>query len=470
MNSSCVARLVFCVVVTTGWLWSAPPKPNILILFTDDQSFETIRALGNTEIDTPHLDTLVARGTTFTRAYNMGSFVPAVCVASRAMLMTGRSLWQSKRVYDNLDAERLAGHLWPQMLARVGYRTYFSGKWHLPTDATRVFDVVSHVRPGMPKTNPEAYNRPLAGEPGPWSPSAEKWGGYWEGGKHWSEVTADDAIGFLDEAAKRPEPFFLYAAFNAPHDPRQAPQAYVDRYPPSRISVPRNFLPEYPHNEVMDAGRSLRDERLAPFPRTPEAVRVHRGEYYALITHLDEQIGRVLAALERSGKADSTWIFLTADQGLAVGHHGLFGKQNMYEHSLRVPFILIGPGAPRGRRIDSPIYLQDMMATTLELAGVEKPAQVFFHSLLPFLDEAEPASQYPEIYGAYREQQRAIVHGDYKLIQYPAGGIIRLFNLKDDPDEMKDLANSASHRALAKDLLARLHRLQETMDDPLTKP
>lgn len=459
-------RIVFCVVVATGCLWGAPSRPNILILFTDDQSFETVHALGNVEIDTPHFDRLVARGTTFTRAYNMGSFVPAVCIASRAMLMTGRSLWQAKRVYDNLDAERLAGRLWPQMLSRAGYRTYFTGKWHLPTDPEQVFDVVRHVRPGMPKDRPEGYNRPPAGQPDPWSPSDAQRGGYWEGGRHWTEVTADDAIGFLEEAADRPEPFFMYTAFNAPHDPRQAPQTFVDRYPPERISVPRNFLPEYPYNAVMGAGRTLRDERLAPFPRTPEAVRVHRGEYYALITHLDEQIGRVLAALERSGKAGNTWIFLTADQGLSVGHHGLFGKQNMYDESLRVPFIVVGPGAPAGRHLETRIYLQDMMATTLELAGLEKPEQVFFNSLVPLLRNQEHSSPYREIYGAYRDQQRAIVYDDFKLIRYPAGNVVRLFALKDDPDEMNDLASSPSSQSILDDMLTRLRRLEESMNDP----
>lgn len=469
MDVSRVLRLVVCIGLIKVGLWSTPSRPNFLILFTDDQSFETIRALGNAEIETPNFDSLVSRGTTFTRAYNMGSFVPAVCIASRTMLMTGRSLWRSKRAFDGMDAERVAGRLWPQMLARAGYRTYFSGKWHLPTDAAGVFDVTKHVRPGMPKDSPEGYDRPRPGGHGTWSPSAKKWGGYWEGGRHWTEVTADDTIAFLEEVSKRAEPFFIYSAFNASHDPRQSPKRYVDMYPPAHISVPRNFLPEYPYSEAMGAGRTLRDERLTPFPRTPDAVRLHRAEYYALVSHLDAQIGRVLAALERTGKAGSTWIFVTADQGLAVGHHGLMGKQNMYEHSLRVPFIVIGPGVPQGRRIEAPIYLQDMMATTLELAGVEKPAQVFFHSLLPMLRELRPVSPYPEIYGAYRDLQRAIVHDEFKLVQYPAAGVVRLFNLADDPEEMKDLAQLSPYQALKRDLLAHLHRLQEAMQDPLIR-
>ncbi|HAV61561.1 MAG TPA: choline-sulfatase, partial [Verrucomicrobiales bacterium] len=108
------------------------------------------------------------------------------------------------------------------------------------------------------------------------------------------------------------------------------------------------------------------------------AVKVHRQEYYAIITHMDAQIGRILDALEATGKADNTHIFFTADHGLAVGHHGLLGKQNMYEHSLRPPLIVAGPGIPRGRRIEARVYLQDIMPTTLELAGAPVPDHVEF--------------------------------------------------------------------------------------------
>jgi len=460
--------LVFLVAFAGSSLTGhSSEKPNILVLFTDDQAVETIRALGDIDIDTPNLDRLVARGTTFTYAYNMGSYSPAVCVASRTMLMTGRSLWEAERLHANADEERAAGRFWPQLLAGAGYRTYFTGKWHVRADVTKAFDRASHVRPGMPKDTPVGYGRPREGQPDSWSPSDPAYGGFWEGGTHWTEVTADDAISFLAEAKARPEPFFMYVAFNAPHDPRQAPQTHVDQYPLRRIAVPRSFLPEYPHNEAIGSGRTLRDERLAPFPRTEHAVKVHRAEYYAMVTHLDEHIGRVLAALEQSGKADNTWIFLTSDHGLAVGHHGLFGKQNMYEHSLRVPFIVVGPGVDAGRRVATPIYLQDMMATTLELAGVEKPEHVFFHSLLPQLRSDVARGMYPEIYGAYLGLQRAILHGGYKLIHYPSADVVRLYDLTRDPEETRDLANDPAHQSVREDLVLRLRRLQERMDDPL---
>lgn len=449
-------------------LSAAPARaPNILFLFADDFSYEAIRAFGHTDIDTPHLDRLVARGTTFTHAYNMGSWSPAVCIASRTMLITGRSVWDAQSIHATTDAERVAGRLWPQLLAAAGYQTYFTGKWHIQAKAERAFDVARHVRPGMPRDVPAGYNRPAPGVPDPWSPSDPKFGGFWEGGKHWSEVGADDAIEFIADARKGTKPFFMYVAFNAPHDPRQSPAEYVNRYPLERIAVPRSFLPEYPHNEAMGAGRGLRDEKLGPFPRTEHAVKVNRQEYYALITHLDAQIGRVLAALEASGQADNTWIFFTADHGLAVGHHGLFGKQNMYDHSLRVPFIVAGPGVAAGRRLSAPIYLQDIVPTTLALANTTAPNQVFFQNLLPLLRGETTASRYPAVYGAYLARQRAVIHEGWKLILYPTAKVARLYNLGADPEERTDLAGRPEHAARQRQLFHELLKLQSQLGDTL---
>ncbi len=328
----------------------AQEKPNILFLFADDFTFDAISALGRTDIETPNLDELARRGTTFTNAYNMGSWSGAVCVASRNMLLTGRTVWRAEKLAGKTQAESDAGRLWPQLLKQSGYLTYMTGKWHIQAKPETAFDVVRHVRPGMPETVEESYNRPLTGKLDSWSSSDKRLGGFWEGGKHWTEVAADDAIDFIQEAKQKSDPFFMYVAFNAPHDPRQAPQDFLDRYPVERMKVPVSFLSDYPYSSLIGCGPTLRDEKLAPFPRTEEAVKVHRREYYALISHLDAQIGRILDALEQSGKDRNTWIFFTADHGLAVGKHGLFGKQNMYDHSVRVPFLVAGPSVTPGTR------------------------------------------------------------------------------------------------------------------------
>tara|TARA_R110002073_G_scaffold108132_7_gene242948 strand:- start:1068 stop:2483 length:1416 start_codon:yes stop_codon:yes gene_type:complete len=444
---------------------SAAEKPNIVFIFADDMCFDTIAGLGNSEIQTPNLDALARRGTTFTHAYNMGSWSGAVCVASRTMLNSGRYVWNANAIYKTSDNERKEGRWWSELMKSAGYRTYMTGKWHCTASAEKSFDVARDIRPGMPKDTPAGYNRPAADGSDPWSPSDPKFGGFWQGGTHWSEVVANHAEDFLSDAASQDDPFFMYLAFNAPHDPRQSPQEYVDRYPSDSVAVPKNFQPTYPYAESIGCGKGLRDERLGPFPRTEHAVQVHRGEYFALITHMDDQIGRILKAVEASGKADNTWIFFTADHGLAVGQHGLFGKQNMYDHSVRVPFIAVGPGVKPNAKIEQPIYLQDVMPTTLELAGAAKPEYVEFHSVLPML--AGETGSLDEIYGCYLNLQRSIRTDKYKLIVYPKAKTVRLYDIEKDPLEMHDLAGDAAMQPTVKELFVRLQALQKSMNDEL---
>ena len=440
-------------------------RPNIVFVFADDQCFETIRELGNQEIETPNLDRLVRQGTTFSHAFNMGSWSGAVCVASRTMLNTGRFVWNANAVHAKSEQEREQGRWWSEYMKQAGYRTYMTGKWHCKANADKAFDVARDIRPGMPKATAAGYNRPAADGSDPWSPSDPKFGGFWEGGTHWSEVVANHATDFFSDAGKHESPFFMYLAFNAPHDPRQSPAEYVARYPASSILIPDNFQPLYPYASEIGCGPKLRDERLAAFPRTPEAIQVHRQEYYAIITHMDAMIGRVLDALNASGKADNTWIFFTADHGLAVGQHGLLGKQNMYDHSVRVPFIVAGPGVAKNQRINEAIYLQDVMPTTLELAGIEKPKHVEFNSLLPML--AGGQSPYDSIYGCYLKKQRSIRTDQYKMIAYPAAKTLRLYDTKHDPLEKNDLAQEPGMKPILADLFRRLIALQDTMNDDL---
>ncbi len=440
-------------------------RPNIVFIFADDQCFETINELGNTEIQTPNLDRLVRQGTTFSHAFNMGSWSGAVCVASRTMLNTGRFVWNANAIHAKSEQEREQGRWWSEYMKQAGYRTYMTGKWHCKANAERAFDVARDIRPGMPKATAAGYSRPAADGTDPWSPSDPKFGGFWEGGTHWSEVVANHSKDFLSEAGKQESPFFMYLAFNAPHDPRQSPAEYVARYPAKSILVPDNFQALYPYASEIGCGPKLRDERLAAFPRTPESIQVHRQEYYAIITHMDAMIGQILEALAASGKADNTWIFFTADHGLAVGQHGLLGKQNMYDHSVRVPFIVVGPGVAKNRKINEAIYLQDVMPTTLELAGINKPEHVEFNSLLPLL--AGGQSPYESIYGCYLAKQRSIRTDQYKLIAYPEAKTLRLYDIERDPLEKNDLAQAPGMKPILADLFERLIALQTKMNDDL---
>jgi len=454
----------------------AAAKPNIVFILTDDQAPDTVAAgkiwdAGTCGIRTPHMDRLYQNGTSFNRAYNMGAWTAAVCVSSRSMLVTGRFLWHAQVAEKNGYRDQLENRsFWPQRMKSAGYTTYMSGKWHVEAPVKRLFDHTAHVRLGMPKTVNKSYNRPVEGKPDTWLPWDESNGGYWEGGKHWSEVLADDAEAFIRQAAEEKAPFFMYLAFNAPHDPRQSPKSFVDMYPLEQVRVPANFLTKNPHYSAMGIGpqnmSGMRDETLAPFPRTEFAIKTHRREYQALVTHLDAQVGRIIEALADSGLSGNTYVIMTSDHGLALGRHGLMGKQNMYEHSLRVPFVITGPDIPKGRSIDTRIYMQDAMPTSLELAGAENNG-VEFRSVLPLVKE-ERARPHESIYGAYGQRaQRAVIDGNHKMILYPADKTVMIFDLAKDPLEMNDIAARPESVEIKKRLFARLRELQKQTGDTL---
>lgn len=393
-------------------------------------------------------------------------------MASRSMLLTGRFVWRAREEEKGKFAETVAQKkTWSQRMKRAGYSTYMSGKWHVQTDAKKIFDHTVHIRPGMAPTVPESYNRPIEGKPDRWNPADPQTRGLWTDGKHWSEVLADDAESFVKQAAGQKKPFFLYLAFNAPHDPRQAPQSWLDQYPVDHIPLPENFLPTNPHRVIMgmenaNGGNVLRDEKLAPFPRTEYAIRTHRKEYYALVSHTDEQVGRILKALDDAGVADQTMIIFTSDHGLAVGRHGLMGKQSMFEHSMRVPFVIAGPRVPKGKIVNERIYLQDAVATALDFAEADCDG-IDFKSLRPLMVGSQQ-KHYDAIYGAYEAgSQRAVIDGKDKLILYPKGKVALLFDLEKDPLEKDPVAQSPASDAIKKRLFAKLLDLQKQNGDSL---
>ncbi|KGK30969.1 sulfatase-like hydrolase/transferase [Cellulophaga sp. E6(2014)] len=469
-----------------------PKKPNIVFIFTDDQTYSSIHALGNSEIITPNMDAMVHEGTTFTNAYNMGSWSGAVCAASRAMLISGRSVWRANNFRQHWIRNDSIDKTWGKLLQNNGYETYMTGKWHVDAPAQKVFEHTTHIRPGMPKDAwdhatmvakfdslskipnaksqdimPNGYNRPLSLNDTTWDPTDTSKGGFWKGGQHWSEVLKDDAIGFINTAKTSEKPFFMYLAFNAPHDPRQAPREYQDLYAVENMTVPKSYMPEYTYRHAIANGDNLRDEALAPFPRTELAIKTHKKEYYASISHVDAQIGKIIEALKNSGKMDNTYIIFTADHGLAMGRHGLLGKQSLFDHSIRPPMIILGPDIPKNKKTNVDVYFQDAMATSLDLAGIDKPKYIEYNSFLNIAKEKESKSSYDAIYGAYLDVQRMIRKNGYKLMVYPKIKKILLFDLKNDPEEMNDISKLPEEQKRIKTLFLDLQKLQKEMDDPL---
>ena len=442
-------------------------RPNFLFLIADDLTYRSIHSLNNKEVDTPNLDRLVREGACFTHCFHQGSWSAAVCVPSRVMLNSGLSAFRAQKLLDSVP-------LWGQSLGKAGYETYIAGKWHLdPTSLQRSFKQMGPIGPGMFESTPEAYHRPSPGNH--WSPSDKSLKGHWLDTSLWlnaphremrhsCSIWALEAVAHLTKvAAKQQNPFFMYVGFNEPHDPRQSPREYLDKYPQARIEIPPNYLPEHPFNE---GDHTIRDELLAPFPRTKEAVRLHRSEYYALISYLDYQVGVILQALERSGKAENTYVILTADHGLAVGEHGLMGKQNMYDHSIRMPLLISGPGIAKGKRIDELVYQHSLFATTCELAGVPAPSTVEFPSLAGLLRDGRSKGQ-EAVFCYYKNFQRAVRTKEHKLIVYPQAAMVQLFDMVNDPWEARNLASDPKYASIKNDLMQRLQEIRTELGDPL---
>lgn len=425
-------------------------RPNVLILFADDQRADTIAALGNPLIKTPNLDRLVRRGVSLDRACMQGAFTAATCVPSRAMLLTGRNLF-------HIEGKRGNEETWPEAFGRAGYTTFVSGKWH-NSDAMLVssFQIGRGVFAGG-MTNPlqARVSDIVDGRLGP--PHAVE--------KHTCEVFADEMIRFLRE--HQGSPFFAYVPFNAPHDPHVVPPEFPVRYDPATIPLPPSFLPLHPWN---NGEMTIRDEQILPWPRTPVQVRDLLTDYYRYVSYLDFQIGRVLDALEASSHAANTIVVFSADSGVARGSHGLIGKQNLYDlDAVRVPLVIAGPGIPENRRSDALVYLFDLLPTLGGLCGVPGPAGsdgIDFGASL--LDPAKPARN--ALVFAYRNVQRAVCDGRWKLIRYPQVDRTQLFDLKTDPHEARNLASDPTQADRVAALMELLERELRRSGDgtPLT--
>ena len=420
-----VPRFVLLLLLAHG-IAIAAPGPNILFLFNDDQRADTIAALGNPIIKTPNLDRLCKRGMAFTRAYMQGGFNGATCVPSRAMLLSGQSLF-------HVDEKLMSQETWPTAFGKAGYDTFASGKWHngVPSLAASFQRARGIFAGGM--TNPmHAKINNLEGD---------KLAAPVDPGKHICEAFADEAITFLKE--KHEKPFFCYVAFDGPHDPHVVPDDFPIHYKPDATLLPPNFLPQHP----FDNGEMvIRDEMLLAHPRTPADVQSMLADYYRYISFLDMQIGRILDTLASSPAAENTIVVFSADSGVARGSHGLIGKQNVYEHSMRVPLIIAGPGVAANTKTEAMCYLYDVLPTLGKLCGVsvadKSDAREFSATLS---DPGKPART--EMVFAYQKVQRAIRDDRWKLIRYPQINKTQLFDLQTDPFEKNDLSSKETVKA-----------------------
>lgn len=409
-----------------------PPRPNILFIIADDQSPMDLSVYNpQASLQTPVLDKLAAEGMVFDRAYHMGAFQGAVCLASRHMIMSGRTVWHLS-IGPGTDRQcppDLEQNSMPAVFNRAGYATMRTCKNGNSYEAANKLFTVRH--------------------------DASKLGATEETGSAWH---AQQVLNYLRdrETARDTKPFLIYLGFSHPHDTRDGTPELLAKYgavnhadkdslPPANDKqppLPSNYLPGHP---FPDGHPGLRDEVAVSGvwdKRDPRTIRNEIGRYNACSENIDIQIGRVLEKLAAMGELDNTYIVYTSDHGIAVGRHGLQGKQNLYEHTWRVPYLVKGPGIKPGSRATGNIYLLDTLATLCDLAGIETPSSnegISFKSVL----EGEQTIVRDVMYGTYsggtKPGMRSVRQGDWKLIEYDVlDGTVRekqLFNLAENPHE-----------------------------------
>ena len=457
---ACFAAALF-VWITCG---ADARQPNILFIVSDDQRPDTIRALGNKIIQTPNLDRLVARGAVFSRAI---AAYP-ICHVSRAEILTGCCAFRALPAYPG-------GALDPKLATfaatfrKAGYTTCYTGKWHNDGQPrSRGYTTTSGLfssggAKGSKGAEFDTQGHRATGYTG-WT--FKKDDGAVETDKgvgltpRTSEHVADGAISFIKQ--KHDKPFLLHVNFAAPHDPRMMPPGYEGRYDPKKTPLPKNFARQHPFDHGNINGR---DEVLLKKPLDEDDVRRELACYYAVITHMDEQIGRIFAALDEAGETGSTLVVFTADQGLAVSSHGLMGKQNMYEHTVGVPLIMAGPNLPVGKQFAAQCYLRDVFPTACEIAGIAIPDTVQGRSLTPVL-QGKTDQLYPFVVAYFTGTQRMIRDERWKFLSYPQARQTQLFDLKNDPLELNNLAADPAYQATRRDLELTLSRWLQERGDP----
>ncbi|GMQ33576.1 sulfatase-like hydrolase/transferase [Algoriphagus taiwanensis] len=432
-------------------------KPNILFLFADDQRADALGVSGNSHIQTPTLDQLAKEGSRFTNAYVMGGNHGAICMASRAMLLSGQSLF---RVYDRLNGVETM----TMDFAKAGYTTFGTGKWHNEKEAFEAsFQQAKNVYLGGMANH---YDIPLRdyGPDGKLGEPTRK--GYS------TEIFAQTAIDFLNSQKDASNPFFCYVAFTVPHDPYSPELGLIGKYPDGSIPLPENYQPFHPF-QFDDL--TVRDENLTGWPRKPEVIQMILSDYYALVTHLDTQIAKIIQTLKDNGQYENTIIVYAADNGIAAGSHGLLGKQSLYEHSMKVPLIIKGPGVPQGKELDAFAYIHDLYPTLAELAGIPKREDVDGKSLAKVLSGEERQVR-ETLFTAYRNTVRAVRDQKWKLIRYPERDFTQLFDLENDPEEINNLAEDPRFESEKTKMMELLETSQREFGDtialtaPLLKP
>ncbi len=422
-------RVLFKILVTVFLAFpiknsTQAAKPNVLFFFTDDQRADAVGALGNPNVKTPYMDRLIRDGFLFDQAYCQGAMTQAVCLPTRSMLLSGKSLFRAPRSLDR-------GMTLPVAFRKSGYKTFMTGKWH--NGAQSLIDGFNEAEKiflgGASGTHYRVrMNRLKNGQMEPID-SIDRFA---------TDIFSDEVIGFLKRHKKSDPPFFCYVPFTAPHSPFTPPEGFQNLYSPSEIVLPPNIQTGNPRGQAAGS-RQRRGRGRGRGPQTRESIQENYALYYAMITNLDHHIGRILNTLKETGQEKNTIVLLANDHGLAMNSHGMGGKANSYEESSKVFISISGPGIPSGQKSSALVYLYDLFPTLCDLTGIPTPNGLEGHSLNGIIHgKEETIREY--LFTAYLDTQRSIRDSKYKILHHMKENKVELFDLKSDPHETKDLS------------------------------
>ncbi len=449
-------RIVALTVLLAQVVSAASERPNILLILPDQMRASAMGCMGNAEVQTPHIDRLASEGVLFKKTY---ANVP-VCCPARAILMTGTYPHVNGMVANDLRLKESHVTI-AEILRDQGYQTGFVGKWHLdggprdpgfvpPGERRQGFDFWAayechhnHFNPTYFRDTPEIIqiNR---FEP---------------------EASCDFAVEFLRKQSKD-KPFFLTVQMGPPHDPYGAPEEYMKKYDPEKLTPPVNWQPNSEAN--VKSTRRLQRPGMPQIPTVPKGGKEEIAAYYAAITALDDQVGRLLTTLKETGQDENTIILFTSDHGDMLGSHGMRRKRKPHDESARVPGILRWPGhIPAGRKVDTLFSHIDMPPTLLKLVGITPPQHMQGSDLSPVAlgkTEEGPEAVLLQIFVPFNPDQiakpwRGIITARHTYARYEDSPWV-LFDDQQDPHQMKNLIEDTALVQKLDDQLAALMKKQ----------
>lgn len=442
-------------------------RPNVLFIMTDDHAQAALSCYGHPFLKTPNLDRIGNEGIRFSEAFVTNS----LCLPSRASYLTGQySHTHGLRTNEAVEAPALQNAAtWPNLLREAGYHTGLVGKWHIRTPPAGY-----------------AYTAVLPGQGAYFDPPMLVDGTEKRQKGHTDDVIGDHALRFLRDRA-RDKPFCLLYQFKAPHRDWQPAPRFAKAFDDVEIPLPGNFFesletrPQAVQKSDMRIA-DMRDFRERGVPASlPAEERARRNydllikNYYRVLLGVDENVGRVLDLLDRDGLAENTIVLYASDNGFFLGDHGLFDKRLMYEPSIRVPMLLRWPAAVARGRVDREhIVLNiDVAPTMLDLAGAPVPKAMQGTSWKPLVQGGSPEWRQDFLYEYFEfpavhcvRQHRGVRERRFKLIHFwQQPQEYELYDLANDPDEMRNLAGDPAHAAELRRLQARLAELRRATGD-----